>query len=143
MPAIGNPLNKSKPIYNIRMQGRDRHSSIRRQTADMLAKAQTLMQRGDFAQAELMCKNALNTWRNSGAPRAEEAHIITFLGKCYEAQRQYQKAYDLYFEALPHLTGSNYDDIYTAMLYVTERMGTFNTTKPAIDEPPYDPYGGR
>lgn len=125
------------------MQGRDRHSSIRRSTSDMLAQAQTLMQRGELPKAELMCKNALNTWRNSGAPRSEEAHIISFLGKCYEAQRQYQLAYDLYFEALPHLTGSNYDDIYTAMLYVTERMGTFSQSKPIIDEPPYDPYGGR
>ncbi len=122
------------------MHGRDRHSSIRKSTSDMLAKAQAFMQRGDYAQAELMCKNALNTWRNSGAPRSEEAHIISFLGKCYEGQRRFEKAYDLYFEALPHLTGTNYDDIYTAMLYVTERMGAF---KPKEKEEPYDPYGGR
>ncbi|MDX2105036.1 MAG: tetratricopeptide repeat protein [Candidatus Melainabacteria bacterium] len=136
-------LNKAQYTYNTGMYGRDRFSTLRRQTSDMLAKAQTFMQRGDYAQAELMCKNALNTWRNSNAPRAEEAHIITFLGKCYEAQRQFQLAYDLYFEALPHLTGTNYDDVYTAMLYVSERMGTFSQSKPIIDEPPYDPYGGR
>lgn len=81
--------------------------------------------RGDYAGAEKTIKGALDSWRAASAPRNEEAKIVLTLGKCYEAQRKYEDAYELYMESLNHLTGTAYDDVYSSFLYLNERMGTF------------------
>jgi lipopolysaccharide biosynthesis regulator YciM len=115
------------------MQTPSGSSNVRRTVEAALKSARQSMQSGDYVKAESACKQALNAWRASGA-KSEESNIVTMLGKCYEAQRKYEQAYELYMEALPHLTGTAYDDVYTALLYLNERMGTF---KSKADEKPW------
>lgn len=84
-----------------------------------------MITRGDYIGAEQICQTALKQWRSQGGPKAEEHKLVCALGKCYEAQQKYEPAYELYMEALPHLKGEAYDDVYTSLLYLNERMGTF------------------
>ena len=105
----------------------DRLSQLRRETDAALKSARQSMQGGDYVKAEAACQKALSDWRRASAPRSEESNIVATLGKCYEAQRKYEQAYELYMEVLPHLTGSAYDDVYTSLLYLNERMGTFQS----------------
>lgn len=107
----------------------NRFAQTRRSVETSLKSAQQSMQRGDYVSAENSCRQALNEWRRSSGPRSEESNIVQALGKCYEAQRKYEQAHELYMEALPHLTGSAYDDVYTSLLYLNERMGTFQGKK--------------
>jgi tetratricopeptide (TPR) repeat protein len=100
-------------------------SSLRRALDNALADANQLLVRGDYAGAEAVCVTALKQWRGASGPKMEESKIIGSLGKCYEAQRKYELAHDLYMEALPNLQGQAYDDVYTSLLYLNERMGTF------------------
>ena len=100
-------------------------STLRRKTAASLKQAQQSVVKGDHATAETICKTALDEWRRSSGPKAEETPIVTLLGKCYEAQRKYEDAYELYMAVLPNLKGAAYDEIYTSLLYLNERMGTF------------------
>lgn len=81
--------------------------------------------RGDYVGAERVFKSILDTWRAASAPRNEEAKLVLALGKCYEAQRKYEDAYELYMQSLNNLTGTAYDDVYSTFLYLNERMGTF------------------
>ena len=94
-----------------------------------MIEAQKCIANGDYRAAEEKCKYTLDNWRRCAGPRAEENKIVSLLGKCYEAQQKYELAYELYMEALPHLKGSAYDDIYTSLLYLNERMGAFTTKK--------------
>jgi tetratricopeptide (TPR) repeat protein len=98
---------------------------IRRKTAASLKQAQQSIAKGDYATAEAICKTTLDEWRRASGPKAEENPIISLLGKCYEAQRKYEKAYELYMAVLPDLKGAAYDEIYTSLLYLNERMGSF------------------
>lgn len=107
------------------MFSKDKSTNVRRTTEGLLNQAQQLIGRGDYVNAETICANALNAWRAASAPRQEEGRIVLLLGKCYEAQHKYEKAYDLYMESLKHLTGSTYDDVYSSLLYLNERMGAF------------------
>lgn len=111
------------------MQTPNRFSQVRRAVDALLKTAHQNMQRGDYPAAETTCKQALNDWRRASLPRSEENNIITALGKCYEAQRKYEQAYELYMEALPQFTGSVYDEVYNHLLYLNERMGTFQGKK--------------
>ena len=108
-------------------------TTLRKKTGASLKQAQQSIAKGDYAVAETICKTALDEWRKASGPKAEEDSIVTLLGKCYEAQRKYEDAYELYMGALPHLKGVAYDEIYTSLLYLNEKMGTF--TKKS-DEPP-------
>jgi tetratricopeptide (TPR) repeat protein len=107
------------------MPPNDRFTSLRKNLSVSLARAQQMIQRGDYAGAEVLYKEALNQWRSASAPKSEEDQFIISLGKCYEAQRKYEDAYALYMEALNHLTGASYDNVYQSFLYLNERMGTF------------------
>ena len=100
-------------------------SGLRRALDNALAQASQLIVRGDYAGAEQVCASALKQWRGASGPKTEESKIVGALGKCYEAQRKYELAYDLYMEVLPNLKGQAYDDVYTSLLYLNERMGTF------------------
>jgi lipopolysaccharide biosynthesis regulator YciM len=113
----------------VKMQIPNRLGHVRRAIEAALKSARQCMQSGDYVKGETVCKQALNDWRGASGPRSEESNIVTTLGKCYEAQRKYEQAYELYMEALPHLTGSSYDDVYTSLLYLNERMGTFQSKK--------------
>lgn len=101
------------------------NSTLRSKTAASLKQAQQSIAKGDYAAAETICKTALDDWRRASGPKSEENPIVTLLGKCYEAQRKYEKAYELYMAVLPDLKGAAYDEIYTSLLYLNERMGTF------------------
>lgn len=108
----------------------NRPSSLRKIIEITLNQAQQCVLKGDYTAAETLSKKALSEWRGAsasgpGSPGAEESRIISLLGKCYEAQHKYEDAYALYMEALPNLKGTAYDDVYTSLLYLTERMGTF------------------
>jgi thioredoxin-like negative regulator of GroEL len=116
------------------MQTPNRSGHVRRAIEVALKSARQSMQRGDYANAESICKQALSDWRSASGPKAEESDIVTTLGKCYEAQRKYEQAYELYMDALPHLTGAAYDDVYSCLLYLNERMGTFQSK---ADEKPW------
>jgi|ERR1700733_704354 tetratricopeptide (TPR) repeat protein len=109
------------------MQTPNRSGHARRAIEVALKSARQSMQGGDYAKAEAVCKQALNDWRSASGSKAEEGDIVTTLGKCYEAQRKYEQAYELYMDALPHLTGSAYDDVYSCLLYLNERMGAFQS----------------
>ncbi len=100
-------------------------SNLKRSTEQSIIKAQQLIARGEYSAAENIFKTALQNWRNNAAPKQEEGPLILGLGKCYEAQRKYEDAYELYMESLNNLTGKAYDDVYTSFLYLNERMGTF------------------
>jgi len=90
-----------------------------------LARAQSCLSRGDFAQAEILAQQALNDWRAAAAPREEEGDLVMTLGKSLLAQHKYPQVYDLYMQALNYLTGPSYDEVYASFLYLNERMGTF------------------
>jgi tetratricopeptide (TPR) repeat protein len=107
------------------MFSKDKSPNLRRATDGLLNQARQLIGKGDYQLAETICEKALNSWRTGSVPRSEEGRIVLLLGKCYEAQRKYEKAYDLYMESLKHLTGSTYDDVYSSLLYLNERMGAF------------------
>jgi tetratricopeptide (TPR) repeat protein len=100
-------------------------STLRKKTDASLNQAQQSIVKGDYASAESVCKKALDEWRRASGPKAEENKIVSLLGKCYEAQRKYEEAYELYMGVLPNLQGVAYDEIYTSLLYLNERMGTF------------------
>jgi tetratricopeptide (TPR) repeat protein len=112
------------------MPPNDRFTALRKNISLPLSRAQQMILRGDYAGAEAVYKDALKQWRSAAAPKAEEDQFIISLGKCYEAQRKYEDAYALYMEALNHLTGTSYDNVYTSFLYLNERMGTFVTKAP-------------
>lgn len=114
------------------MSQNNRFAALRNNNTAALARAQQMIQRGEYAGAEIVYKAALDQWRSLSAPRSEEGPLISALGKCYEAQHKYEQAYELYLEALNHLTGVSYDDVYSSFLYLNERMGTF--TKKTPDE---------
>jgi tetratricopeptide (TPR) repeat protein len=101
-------------------------TNLRRTTEKMIMQVNQLIARGDYVSAEQMCREALKQWRHAAGPKSEEHLLIGPLGKCLEAQHKYEPAYELYMEALPNLKGEAYDDIYTSLLYLSERMGTFN-----------------
>lgn len=107
------------------MHSQDRFSSLRRSTETELDRGQKLILRGDYIGAEKIFKTALENWRAASAPRNEEAKTVLALGKCLEAQRRYEDAYELYMQSLNNLTGTAYDDVYSSFLYLNERMGTF------------------
>ncbi len=107
----------------------NRLAQLRRTVDGLLKTAHQSMQRGDYLAAESSCKQALNEWRRASAPRSDESNIVTALGKCYEAQRKYELASELYMEVLPHFTGAAYDEVYNQLLYLNERMGTFHNKK--------------
>jgi tetratricopeptide (TPR) repeat protein len=111
------------------MFSKDKSNSLRKTTDSLLNQAQQLIVKGDYARAEAVCAKALNDWRRSSGAKQEEGRIVTLLGKCYEAQHKYEQAYELYMESLKHLTGATYDDIYTNLLYLNERMGAFDKKK--------------
>jgi len=100
-------------------------TTLRKKTGASLKQAQQSIAKGDYATAETICKTALDEWRKASGPKSEEDSIVSLLGKCYEAQRKYENAYELYMETLPHLKGAAYEEIYTSLLYLNERMGTF------------------
>ena len=100
-------------------------ATLRRSTDTALKQANQLITRGDYGKAEQLCQNALNEWRRSSAPKDEENKLVCALGKCLEAQYKYEQAYELYMASLPNLKGEAYDDVYTSLLYLSERMGTF------------------
>lgn len=100
-------------------------ANARKRIDALLAQAQQCIVRGAYAEAEAKCKQALDDWRRSSGARSQESKMVSLLGKCYEAQHKYEAAYELYMEALPNLQGQAYDDIYTSLLYLNERMGTF------------------
>jgi tetratricopeptide (TPR) repeat protein len=108
-----------------------RFTSHRKTADDLLKQAQQLVARGDYTNAEALCTKALNGWRAASGSRQEEGRLIMLLGKCYEAQRKYEQAYELYIESLKNLTGATYDDVYTSLLYLNERMGTFTKKNPS------------
>src|SRR5262249_48110966 len=101
-------------------------TALRKKTASSLRQAQQSIAQGNYDAAETICKAALDEWRRASGPKAEESSIVSLLGKCYEAQRKYENAYELYMQALPDLKGAAYDEIYTSLLYLNERMGTFS-----------------
>jgi tetratricopeptide (TPR) repeat protein len=107
------------------MYAGNRFAPIKRATEALLGRVQQFIVRGDYPSAEKLAREALNNWRAAGAPREEEGRLITTLGKCLEAQRKYEEAYELYMQALNYLTGATYDEVYTSFLYLNERMGTF------------------
>jgi tetratricopeptide (TPR) repeat protein len=107
------------------MHAGNRFGPIRRATEALLARVQQFIVRGDYASAEKSAREALNNWRTAGAPKEEEGTLITTLGKCLEAQRKYEEAYELYMTALNCLIGAAYDEVYTNFLYLNERLGTF------------------
>lgn len=111
-----------------------RFTSLRKTTDDLFNQAKQLVGQGQYGSAEALCRKALESWRSAAGAKQEEGRFITLLGKCYEAQLKYEQAYDLYMESLKHLTGSSYDDVYTSLLYLNERMGTFNKSNPT-DQP--------
>ncbi len=98
---------------------------LKRKTEQSIVQAQKLIAGGDYAAAEQILKTALDVWRSSSGPKQDEGPLILGLGKCLEAQRKYEDAYELYMESLNNLTGKTYDDVYTSFLYLNERMGTF------------------
>ena len=100
-------------------------NNLRREIDLALSQANLLISRGEYLKAEQLCLSALNQWQNASAPKSEEHKIVCTLGKCFEAQHKYQQAYELYMESLPHLKGQAYDDVYTSLLYLNERVGTF------------------
>jgi tetratricopeptide (TPR) repeat protein len=107
------------------MYAGNRFAPIKRATAALLARVQQSIVRGDYVGAEKMAKEALANWRAAGAPKEEEGALITTLGKCLEAQRKFEEAYELYMQALNYLIGDAYDEVYQNFLYLNERMGTF------------------
>lgn len=112
------------------MHSQDRFSSLRRTTETDLDKGRKMILRSDYVGAERLFKTTLDNWRAASAPRNEEGKIVLALGKCFEAQRKYEDAYELYMESLNHLTGTAYDDVYSSFLYLNERMGTFTKQSP-------------
>jgi tetratricopeptide (TPR) repeat protein len=112
------------------MNLRDRFSALRKSNDSLFAQGQQLVLRGDYPNAESKFKAALDGWRAAAGPREEESKLVTALGKCLEAQRKYEDAYELYMQALNNLTGSAYDEVYTSFLYLNERMGTFSKKDP-------------
>jgi tetratricopeptide (TPR) repeat protein len=106
------------------MYSPNKNQSLRRTTEKMVAQINQRIAAGDYVSAEQICREALNQWRLAAGP--EEHLLIGPLGKCLEAQQKYEQAYELYMEALPNLKGEAYNDTYTSLLYLTERMGTFN-----------------
>lgn len=107
------------------MHAGNKFASIKRATDGLLAHVHQCIVRGDYSAAEKLAQEALNNWRTAGAPREEEGTLISTLGKCLEAQRKYEQAYELYMQALNYLTGETYREVYTNFLYLNERMGTF------------------
>jgi len=107
------------------MHSGNRFVPARKAAEAILARAQTCLSRGDFAQAETLAQQALNDWRAAAAPREEEGDLVMILGKSLLAQHKYPQAYDLYMQALNYLTGPSYDEVYASFLYLNERMGTF------------------
>ena len=100
-------------------------AALRKSTGDLCEQGRQLILKQDYGGAEAKFKRALKSWRDQSAPRAEEGGLVTALGKCYEAQRKYEQAYELYMESLKHLTGAAYDEVYTSFVYLNERMGSF------------------
>ena len=112
-------------LYNNDMYAGNRFAPLKRSTETLLLRVQQTIGRGDYAAAEKLAREALEAWRKAGAPREEEGKLIATLGKCLEAQRKYEEAYELYMQALNYLVGDAYNEIYTSFLYLNERMGTF------------------
>jgi tetratricopeptide (TPR) repeat protein len=108
------------------MYSPNKNQSLRRTTEKMVAQINQRIAAGDYVSAEQICREALKQWRHAAGPKSEEHLLIGPLGKCLEAQQKYEQAYELYMEALPNLKGEAYNDTYTSLLYLTERMGTFN-----------------
>jgi tetratricopeptide (TPR) repeat protein len=107
------------------MHAGNRFTPIKRATDERLARVQQFIVKGDYQNAEKLSREALTNWRAAGAPKQDEGALITTLGKCLEAQRKYEEAYELYMDALNYLTGAAYDEVYTNFLYLNERLGTF------------------
>ena len=111
------------------MHAGHRFAPLKRATEALLARVQQSILRGDYATAEKLAQEALQAWRVGGGPREEEGKMVSVLGKCLEAQRKYEEAYELYMQALNYLVGDSYNEIYTSFLYLNERMGTFTNNK--------------
>ena len=102
----------------------------RKSSDDLFKQAQQLVGQGQYEDAEALCRKALESLRAGSGSKQEVSRLITLLGKCYEAQLKYEQAYDLYMESLKHLSGAAYDDVYSSLLYLNERMGTFSKRDP-------------
>lgn len=100
-------------------------ANLRSITEKTAMQVNQLLARGDHVGAEQLCRDALKQWRQASGPKTEEFLLVSPLGKCLEAQHKYEQAYELYMEVLPNLKGEHYDDLYTSLLYLNERMGTF------------------
>jgi tetratricopeptide (TPR) repeat protein len=118
------------------MQSSNKFASIKRATEALLAQVQQCIVRGDYQNAEKLAGQALQNWRAAAAPKDEEGNLVTTLGKCLEAQRKYEEAYDLYMQSLNSLTGPAYDEVYSNFLYLNERLGTFGDKSKSGQAPP-------
>jgi tetratricopeptide (TPR) repeat protein len=121
------------------MHSGNKFAPIKRSTDALLVRVQQFIGRSEYANAEKLAREALDNWRVAGAPREDEGILITTLGKCLEAQRKYEEAYELYMQALNYLTGPAYDEVYTNFLYLNERMGTFGDKSRGGPKPPNAP----
>src|SRR5271154_4736234 len=99
----------------------NRFTSLRKSTEELCQQGRQLVLRHDYLGAEAIFKRALQSWRSNSAPKEGEAAIVISLGKCYEAQRKYEQAYELYMESLKDLKGDAYNDVYTSFMYLNER----------------------